>query len=155
MEEQKENIQAMTRRVRWAVPPEVSQEEPVTPDTPIEVVRQMFARRLWGLMVQKGMNQSELSRAAGIARDSVSTYVRALAMPDPVNTAKMAQALGVSISDLHPTGAASGSHESVPAIEVKQAIGNPGRAWLRCNVEVPFDVAVQVMALLSSASKTA
>ena len=146
----------MARKVRWAAPPEIdTKEQSVTADTPAEVVRQLFSRRLWRLMVQKGMNQSELARVAGIARDSVSTYIRALSMPDPVNLHKLAQALGVEISDLNPQAALSANNDAIPAIEVKQAVGDPGRAWLRCNVQVPFDVAVKVMALLSEAESKA
>ena len=142
----------MARKVRWAAPLEMdTKEQKATADTPVEVVRQLFARKLWGLMMQKGMNQSELGRAAGIARDSISTYVRAISMPDPVNLHKLAQALNVEVSELNPQASLSANQEAIPAIEVKQAVGDPGRAWLRCNVQVPFDVAVKVMALLSEA----
>ena len=56
---------------------------------------------------------------------------------------------------LNPQAALSANNDAIPAIEVKQAVGDPGRAWLRCNVQVPFDVAVKVMALLSEAESKA
>lgn len=57
-----------------------------------------FAKRLINLLRDRNMNQSDLARAAGLTRDAVSTYVRARSMPEPINLAKIAKALGVEPS---------------------------------------------------------
>lgn len=66
------------------------------------VTRQEFSKRIYRLMLAKNMTQSDLAREAGIARDSVSNYVRGNNMPEPVNLKKLADALGVEPNELLP-----------------------------------------------------
>lgn len=51
---------------------------------------------------QKNWNQSDLARAANMGRDSISTYVRGLVMPETKNLKRLADALECSVSDLSP-----------------------------------------------------
>ena len=140
----------VTRKARWAAPPQPAPGDAplINQDTPVEVVRQIFGRNLWTQLSLKGWNQSELARRANISRDSVSTYVRALALPDPANLQKIAQALGVEPSVLNPGVDQAGVESAVASVEFKESVGRPGFAWLRVNREVPFSVAVKILALL-------
>lgn len=68
------------------------------PHSSANVERMEFAKKLINLMRDKDLNQSDLARKAGLTRDAVSTYVRARSMPEPINLAKLAKALGVEPS---------------------------------------------------------
>lgn len=68
------------------------------PHSSANVERMEFAKKLVNLMRDKNLNQADLARKAGLTRDAVSTYVRARSMPEPINMAKLAKALGVEPS---------------------------------------------------------
>jgi transcriptional regulator with XRE-family HTH domain len=51
---------------------------------------------------QKNWNQSDLARAASMGRDSISTYIRGLVMPEPKNLKRLADALECGVSELSP-----------------------------------------------------
>jgi len=102
------------------------------------------------MLTEKDWNQSELARRAGIARDSVSTYVGGTAMPDPINAAKIARAFGITTEELNPWAVGAATVTVLPSVEMKQMVGNPDRAWLAINKEVSFDTAVKILALLSA-----
>ncbi len=77
--------------------------------------KDVFAKKVYRLMLAKGMNQSELARAAGLERNRVSAYVRGLAFPTGLKLAKLAQALGVKPGDLLPDERLS---DSPPPVKV-------------------------------------
>lgn len=116
---------------------------------PKHLTKQEFARRLYKKMVAKGWHQSELARQAGVTRDAVSTYVRGVCMPDPINAQKLADALGVPISELLPNQIEMAIDRDPPAIEMKVSASNPGLAWLRINRLVQTSTAMEVVNLLS------
>ena len=54
----------------------------VAPDPGVKRLRrQEFARRLEHLLMQKAWRQVDLSRASGIGRDSISTYLKGKTVP--------------------------------------------------------------------------
>lgn len=112
----------------------------------------MFSRRLWRLMVGKGWNQSELARQSGVGRDMISGYVRAKHLPDPPHAQKLAAALGAEIEDLFPIS--SGGADAAPAIvqrelpPVEMRATTDGKVMLQLNLEVPMEVALQVLTLI-------
>lgn len=59
-----------------------------------------FGRRLRGLLAQRGWSQSELARRARIGRDNISGYVRGQNLPGPTILNRIAEALGVGVSEL-------------------------------------------------------
>ena len=65
------------------------------PHSSANVERIEFAKRLIALMRDKNLNQTDLAKKSGLTRDAVSTYCRARSMPEPINLAKLAKALGV------------------------------------------------------------
>jgi transcriptional regulator with XRE-family HTH domain len=86
---------------------------------PKHLTKQEFGKRLYKLMISKGWHQSELARRAGVARDSVSTYVRGVSLPDPGNLEKLAVALGVDAVDLLPNHVEAAIDNDVPSLEMK------------------------------------
>lgn len=117
---------------------------------PKHLTKQEFGRRLYTLMLQKGWKQSDLARHAGIARDSVSTYVRGLSIPEPLNLERLAKALGVSAHDLLPNVVESAIDEDNPSLELKVSSGNAAVSWLRVNRLVSTNTAVKIVDMLNS-----
>lgn len=116
---------------------------------PKHLTKQEFGRRLYNLMLQKGWNQSELARRAGIARDSVSTYVRGVSLPEPLNLQKLADALDVKPIELLPNGTEAAIDEDNPSLEFKVSNSDSRVAWLRVNRLVTTATAVKVVELLN------
>jgi transcriptional regulator with XRE-family HTH domain len=100
-------------------------------------------------MLQKGWNQSELARQAGIPRDSISTYVRGLSLPTPSNLAKVAAALGEDAERLLPNYVESAINADQSSLEMKVSTNRPDEAWLRVDRRVTMATAVKVIELLN------
>jgi transcriptional regulator with XRE-family HTH domain len=69
-----------------------------------EIVR-LFAQRLREIRIQAGMTQAELARLAGVSVTYVSQLESADTAPGIDLVARLAQALGKSITELLPAGA--------------------------------------------------
>jgi transcriptional regulator with XRE-family HTH domain len=59
-----------------------------------------LSMRLNKLMVERGWNQSELGRRAGLNRDNIHNYCKASNYPSPVHIDKIARAFGMTVSEL-------------------------------------------------------
>ena len=121
--------------------------------TPRALTKQEFGRRLHSLMLAKGWNQSELSREAGLGRDSVSTYVNGHTFPTPKALKALSGALGVTAEELLPNGMMSAMEDEHPAIELRQATGHPGKAWLRINRAMSFPAAAKIIEIINEDDK--
>jgi len=126
--------------------------------------RSVFARRLEGMMLDRGWNAAELARRAtaklphgaqrsGVSRQDVSKYLSGKIAPSPVTLDVLASALDVSPQDLLPSAAmpVSRSPEQVAAgvaeaVNIRQ-IG-PDSAWVSVNQAVSWPVALEIMRLL-------
>lgn len=107
--------------------------------SPTHLTKQEFGRRLQNLMIEKGWNQSELARRAGLGRDAISTYVRGRSFPEPINLKKVADALSVNPHDLLPnTVEWAMANDEHPALEIKQSATHPDKVWIRVNQLVSF-----------------
>lgn len=123
---------------------------------PKHLTKQEFGRRLQNLMIEKGWNQSELARRAGLGRDAISTYVRGRSFPEPINLKRVADALSISPHEILPNTIewAMGNDEN-PALEIKQSSTHPGKVWLRVNQLVTFQQAAVIFETLSEGKKDA
>lgn len=140
----------MARKVRTHVP-ELSTAPVDSPGlTPKHLTKQAFGRRLYSLMLSHGWHQSELSRRSDIARDLISSYVRGIRFPTPINLNKLAQALSVPTSHLLPNQLETAIDADHPAFEVKVSDAAPGTAWLRVNRLVSLATALKVGELLQA-----
>ena len=135
----------MVRKSRTAMP--VAEDTPLL--TPRALTRQEFGRRLANLIIQKNWNQSDLSRASGLGRDSISTYVNGKTFPTPRALKALADALRVKPEDLLPNQMMQAMDDEHPAIELRQASGHPGKAWLRINRAMSFATAAQIIELIN------
>jgi len=113
------------------------------------ILKTEFGRRVWQNMVKKDMNQSDLARASGLGRDSISQYVRGRNTPSPQNLVKLAKALNVDPNELLPNHEANAVAHEVPTFQIQQ-IGNESNAvWLHVNQRVTSDQALRVMQILN------
>lgn len=122
-----------------------------------KAARAEFARRLSRILVDKGFSQADLARACQkinphirIERDTISTYVRGIALPSPSRLVIIARALDVAPLDLLPDDIADYKFQE-PTLEERtefREMGD-GTAYLNIQKKVPTGVALQVMALLT------
>jgi transcriptional regulator with XRE-family HTH domain len=120
--------------------------------------RREFSRRLQTQMIAKGFNQTELAyeckrRAPELRfeRDTISTYIRAIALPGPKRLSIISQVLGVEPNELLPNDfvpAAFTEPARTPSRKFESL--TDGTVWLSVNQAVPFDTALKVMELLKN-----
>lgn len=114
------------------------------------LTKQEFGKRLFALMLEKGMNQSDLARAAKLGRDSISTYVRGRSAPSPQNLDKLCAALSVAPDELYPNYAANAAAIEEPVLQLKQVNDGTDKMWLHINMKVDAQKAIEVMQILKS-----
>ena len=112
------------------------------------LTRQEFGRRLYNFMMQKRMSQSDLSRASGMGRDSISQYVRGRSVPSPKNLQKLCDALDVEPDVLFPNYDAQSNAVENPTFEMKSIEADAENFWLRINMKVPAEKALAVLQIL-------
>jgi transcriptional regulator with XRE-family HTH domain len=111
---------------------------PTTPDTPD------FGARLKHYLKLKHWNQSDLARATGLGRDSISTYIGGTVRPTPKNLVKISQALGVQPADLMPD-----TPRLEPDAPILEMIQLPdGMVRLKISKAVTLDQAVEIFTIL-------
>jgi transcriptional regulator with XRE-family HTH domain len=101
------------------------------------------------------MSQTDLARAAAqftpdktFGRDLVSSYIAGRYVPNPINLAAMAQALGVEPDELLPQASNLPRRgESTPPLDIRVLGGD--RASLRVNQVVSLGVALKVAQLIN------
>lgn len=113
--------------------------------------KQEFGRRLQSLILERNWNQAELARAAGLGRDSISTYIRGTVFPDPKNLKKIADALGMTPQQLMPSEMAAVMDAEVPALEIRQSASDPNKVHIRINRTVTVEQAAKIFAILNHA----
>lgn len=135
----------MVRKSRQAMPPGDLAGIDLTPKA---LTKQEFGRRLYAVMMSRGMSQADLARSAEMGRDSISTYVNGKTFPTPRAVKKIADALGVEPEELLPNGLMSAMEDEFPAVELRQAAGHADKAWLRVNRAMSFATAAKIIAMI-------
>jgi transcriptional regulator with XRE-family HTH domain len=138
----------MSRKLRHFLEPSVEDEIPGGTLSPKAVGRQEFGRRLLSLIIQRGWNQSDLARETGIGKDSISGYVRGRSFPNPTTLNQLCDTLGVTREQLLPNSLQAAMDEEFPAVELRQAVGHPSKAWLRVNRAMSFATAAKIITLI-------
>tara|TARA_R110002074_G_scaffold123351_2_gene258728 strand:+ start:135 stop:551 length:417 start_codon:yes stop_codon:yes gene_type:complete len=113
------------------------------------IIKSEFGRRVWSLMMKKGLNQSDLARQSGLGRDSISQYVRGRNVPNPSSLAALAKALDVDPDVLLPNYQGVAAAREVPTFQIQQVGGDSNQVWLHVNQKVSSDQAMRVMGILN------
>ena len=108
-----------------------------------------FGRRLYAAMLNRDMRQSDLARAAGIQRSSVSNYVRGLAFPAPLVLQKLAEVLRVAPADLLPNHTVDAVRSDKSAFSLSISQTDPSRSHVRLDMWLPTEIATQIANLVS------
>jgi transcriptional regulator with XRE-family HTH domain len=121
----------------------------------LQDAKDRFAARVWNLTVSKGWTQAELGRRAGLGRDVINSYVNARSLPTVESAKKLAQAFGVTVNHLYPGAeedfSATGS--GITPFEMKTT--TTGKMFVRLNMELPFEAAADIFAVLQRHGMTA
>ena len=118
------------------------------------LIRQEFGRRLTAMLVEKVWRQSGLARASGLGRDSISQYARGRSIPSPKNLSKLANALGVDTEVLFPNYDAQSNALDEATLEMKSIESDAKNVWLRVNMKLPIERAIEVIQLIKSLEST-
>lgn len=101
------------------------------------------------LLDSKGWIQADLARATGLPKDSISTYVRGVALPTPRSLKKLAEQLDVDPVDLLPNATQNAIENDKPSLEIRTSASAPNVAWLQVNRLVTLRTATAVAELLA------
>ena len=112
------------------------------------LTKEEFGKRLYTLMREKGWNQSQLAKYAGMGRDNVSQYIRARSFPTPENASKLATALGVKPEELLPNYYESALERESPETEYRSIPNDPDHVWLRINRRCKKSVALKILGMI-------
>ena len=112
------------------------------------LTRKEFGKRLSNFIAEKDWNQSDLAKASGMGRDSISQYVHGRSVPTPKNLKKLATALGVETDVLFPNYDAQSNAFEEPTFEMKSIEADAEDFWLRINMKVPAEKALAVLQIL-------
>ncbi len=108
-------------------------------------IKQEFARKLQKAMLEKGWNQSELARRAGMGRDNISGYMSGRILPGAKKLKQLADALSLPPSALLE-GVILRDEPDTPMLEIKQ--NEDDTVVMRFVQTVPLSVAMKIMELL-------
>jgi transcriptional regulator with XRE-family HTH domain len=114
----------------------------------IDAVKADFGRRLQSLILERNWNQADLARAAGLGRDSISTYIRGQVFPDPKNLKKIADALGVTPQQIYPSSMSAAMETEIPTLEIRQSITEPDKVHIRVNRTVSLEQAAKIFDII-------
>lgn len=150
----------MARRSHFAHAPT---DEGANPLTPQALTKQEFGRRLQTLLDERGWNQSDLHRKTidvdpegkGIGRDAVSTYVNGRSFPTPKSLNLLCKSFGLAREELFPNAIMQATNDEHPALELRMAAGQPGKAWVRVNRLLKFETATAIVQLINEEDKAA
>lgn len=108
-------------------------------------IKQEFARKLQKAMLEKGWNQSELARRAGMGRDNISGYMSGRILPGAKKLKQLADALTVPPSSLLD-GVVLREESDTPMLEIKQH--DDDTVVMRFVQIIPMAVAMKIMEML-------
>lgn len=106
-----------------------------------------FAKRVYKRMMDKGWNQSQLARYAGLPRDSISVYIRGRSLPTPQSLQKLAACLGCAPEDLLSLYAQAAAEIQPTRLELREIHGEPDYIWLKINARFKAETALKILML--------
>lgn len=130
-------------------------DERGSPLTPEALSKQEFGRRLQKALNDRNWSQADLAREVErvtgrkMGRDAISTYINGRSFPTPNSLNQLCKALQMTREELLPNALINATRDEVPAFEMRAAVGQPGRAWVRVNRLMSFETATEIARLLN------
>lgn len=109
----------------------------------------MIAGRIAELRRDRGWSQAELARRAGLNRNVVNTTENESSFPTRENLERMARALSVELSQLTDIYVQEAHHRAPAALNITEAKGRPGHAWIQVNRLVKSATALKIYQLIA------
>lgn len=129
----------------------------------IGIDNQEFSKRLWNILTEKNMSQTELAKrvwndkrvdARGYeswaGRDLISSYIRGKTQPSPQVLARIAKALNTTPEDLAPALAAKVVEKELPAMQITMIAGHADKCLLKVNKLVGLQTALKIGQLIEA-----
>lgn len=113
-------------------------------------IRKEFSERMRRRLDQKGMTQSDLSRATGLGRDSISAYTNAKSLPTAENAKKIADVLNCLVNDLIPNYDLGDSSKTHSPFYI-DPVNRPGEARITIAEWLDIDTARKIVDLYLAA----
>lgn len=118
--------------------------------------RHRFGERLAKFIAERGWNQSDLGRKAGIGRNLISSYARGHCLPTPRMAFKLARALKIDPQELlmhcdRPSVQKTAPHPEVTLpsqFNVTISSVDPDMAWVHINKSFPISIAMAIAKLV-------
>jgi transcriptional regulator with XRE-family HTH domain len=109
----------------------------------------MIAGRIAELRRDRGWSQAELARRAGLNRNVVNTTENETSFPTRENLQRMASALSIELSQLTDVYVQEAHHKAPAALNITEAKGRPGHAWIQVNRLVKSATALKIYQLIA------
>lgn len=109
----------------------------------------MIAGKIAELRRDRGWTQAELARRAGLNRNVVNTTENETSFPTRENLARMASALGIELNELTDVYVQEAHHKAPAALNITEAKGRPGHAWIQVNRLVKSTTALKIYQLIA------
>ena len=133
------------------IPKAERQVDNLADELSVRVLRkQEFANRIVSLMEKKMVRQSDVARATGVGRDSISNYVRGRTVPTPTALGKLSKYFNIPAEKLYPNYAQQAMQREQPAYDFKQVAGEPNVTWVQINMRLTSKKAAEIMAIIHS-----
>ena len=101
-------------------------------------------------MLKKNWRQSDLARASGLGRDSISQYVSGKTLADSASMQKLADALGIDVREVRPPSFMRANiEEETHGIRMTQTVGDPSKTWVYINRPVSAVLAAKINLMLA------
>ena len=121
---------------------------------------ELFARRLNQILLERCWTQADLTRAAQqhmpkgkhFGRHLPSNWLTAKNMPSPLQLDVLSKALNMSTRDLLPEGAAVVT--APPKEDLALSMSGTGMAHLKLDMDLPPEVAMEILKLVKGLGKT-
>lgn len=131
------------------------QSDEGTHSTIKNLTKKQFGNHLYHLILEKGWRQSDLARASGLPKDSISTYVRGKVFPTHHSLLKIAEALDIEVEELAPGNSPAPANKlEKSGVQLMAHPSKKGMGLIFVDRLVTMKTALRIMDLLESDNAT-
>jgi transcriptional regulator with XRE-family HTH domain len=112
---------------------------------PKNAAKQIFKNKIYEHILDRGWNNSDMARAAGISRDDVHRYVKGISLPTEGKLRAIAKVMRIEPEELLPNFIASTPSADLPRTSLTE---ENGEAWLIINRAVRLETGLAILGML-------